>query len=102
MKTTICQFILLVMLSLALSGCGQSAGEKALAVVQAKEVSQYTTDEELLEVAESYRAIATQFRDVADKALLGASRATAENQRRTQMRLDVEARMARDAARSTY
>ena len=102
MKSTIPRFLLLVMLSLTLTGCGPSAGEKAIAALQAKEASQYTTADELLEVADSYRALATQFPDVADKALLGASRAATENQRRTQMRLDVEARMARDAARTTY
>ena len=77
--------IILLSISLALTGCGQSPGEKALEALHARESNPSYTEDELSAVAVAYVEVAAKYPDVAERALTGAQRVNAEVTRRNEM-----------------
>lgn len=82
-------------ISLALTGCGQSPGEKALEALRTKESDRYGSTNDLVEVARQYREVAAKYPDVAERALNSAQRVNAEIDRQNELVRKAEADLAR-------
>jgi hypothetical protein len=97
---SICTLILLAV-SLALTGCGKSDGEKALEALRAREADPGYTASDLAEVAQAYTEVASKYPDVAERALTSAQRVNAEVTRRNELIRKATEELMR-SSRSTY